>query len=141
MTTFFADAAAGVMVCDSRVTCGGEWWCTDDKVLRIGDELVGFAGDSAESDRWLSWYRAGKNGPMPKIANCSGLLLGKAGVTIVTSDGGFVPVQRGFMGMGSGGTCAVAAFMAGADAETAVHIACQVDSGSGGEVIVHRLKA
>ena len=140
MTTIFADAKEGVMVCDSRVTAGDQWWSTPDKVERVGDELIGFAGDAAESERWMAWYKAGKNGPMPKITECSALILGPSGLRILNSGGGYVACARGFMGMGTGGTCAVAAFMAGADAETAVHIACQIDAGSGGDVIVHKLK-
>ena len=141
MTTIFADAKAGVMVCDSRVTSGTQWWSTPDKVERIGEELIGFAGEAAESDRWLAWYKAGKNGPAPKTTNCSALILGPAGLRILDSSGGYVNVVRGFMGMGSGGTCATAAFIAGADAETAVYIACQIDEGSGGDVLVHKLWA
>jgi ATP-dependent protease HslVU (ClpYQ) peptidase subunit len=141
MTTIFADAAAGVMVCDSRVTAGDQWWSDPDKVERIGDELIGFAGEAAESERWLAWYKAGKNGPAPKISNCSALILGPQGLRILDSSGGVVHVARGYMGLGSGGTCATAAFMAGADAETAVYVACQIDAGSGGDVVVHTLKS
>lgn len=140
MTTIFCDVKDGVMVCDSRVTSGDQWWADPHKVERVGVELIGFCGDAAEGDRWLAWYRAGKNGPMPKIGESSALILSDKGLTILTSDGAYVHVARGFMGMGSGGTCATAAFMAGADAETAVHIACAIDAGSGGDVIVHRLK-
>jgi ATP-dependent protease HslVU (ClpYQ) peptidase subunit len=139
MTTIFADAAAGVMVCDSRVTSGDQWWIDPHKIERVGDELIGFCGDASEGDRWMAWYKGGKNGPMPKIQDSSALILSKKGLTILTSAGGYVPVARGFMGMGSGGTCATAAFMAGADAETAVNIACQIDANSGGDVIVHKL--
>jgi ATP-dependent protease HslVU (ClpYQ) peptidase subunit len=52
-----------------------------------------------------------------------------------------VQIARGFIGIGTGGTCATAAFMAGADAETAVYIACQIDQSSGGDVVVHTLKS
>jgi hypothetical protein len=45
------------------------------------------------------------------------------------------------MGMGSGGTIAMGAFLAGADPKRAVEIACMVDNLSGGKVYVHKLKA
>lgn len=141
MTTIFADAKAGVMACDSMVTNGDQWWADPDKVVRIGEELIGFAGVASESDRWIAWYRAGQNGPMPKVSGSSALILGKDGLRVLDSGGMYVPIARGFMGMGTGGTCATAAFMAGADAETAVYIATQIDPNSGGDVIVHRLKA
>lgn len=140
MTTIFADAKKGVMVCDTRVTSGDQWWEDPQKVVRIGDELIGFAGAATEGDRWLAWYAAGQNGPMPKIANACALVLGPSGLKVLDSSGGFCPIHRGFMGMGSGGTLAVAAYMGGADAKKAVEIACQIDSSSGGRVIVHRLK-
>ena len=139
MTTIFADADEGVMVSDSMTNSGDQWWSDPNKVVRIGDELIGFAGVAAEGDRWLAWYKAGQNGPMPKVPNASALILGPTGLRVLDSSGGFVHIARGFMGMGSGGVCATAAFMAGADAETAVYIACQIDTASGGDVIVHTL--
>ena len=138
MTTIFADANSGVMVCDSKMTLGGEW-ITTTKVIRVGDELVGFSGLASEGERWINWYSTGQNGPRPKVDGSNALLLGPKGLRVLDSSGGMIPVERGFMGTGTGGTCATAAFMAGADAETAVHIACQIDANSGGDVIVHKL--
>jgi ATP-dependent protease HslVU (ClpYQ) peptidase subunit len=139
MTTIFADAKQGIMVCDSMVSNGEQWWADPDKVIRIGDELIGFAGVAAEADRWLAWYKAGQNGPMPKVSGSCALILGPGGLRVLDSNGMYVPVARGFMGTGSGGGYATAAFMAGADAETAVYIATQIDPSSGGDVIVHAL--
>lgn len=139
MTTIFCDAKAGVMVCDSKTTSGEQWWQDPHKVVRIGDELIGFAGVASEGDKWLAWYKGGQNGPMPKVLNACALILSAAGLRCLDSSGGYIEIARGFMGIGSGGTCATAAHMAGADAETAVFIACQIDPGSGGDVIVHAL--
>jgi ATP-dependent protease HslVU (ClpYQ) peptidase subunit len=141
MTTIFADAKRGVMVCDSKATIGDQWLEEDNKVVRIGDELIGFVGVATEGERWLAWYRAGQNGPMPKIPNSSALILGPTGLRVLETSGGAFTVQRGFMGLGSGGTLAVAAYLAGADPKKAVEIACQIDNLSGGRVIVHKLKA
>lgn len=139
MTTIFADAKAGVMVCDSKASVGESWFpCT--KVTRVGDELIGFAGTYVEGERWLKWYSTGQKGPRPKIENSCALVLGPDGLKLLESSGNYVGIDRGFHGVGSGGTCAIAAFMAGVDAERAVHIACAIDVGSGGDVIVHRLK-
>lgn len=138
MTTILASVAEGVMVCDSKATIDGSWFpCT--KVVRIGDELIGFSGVFHEGERWLDWYRDGKRGPRPKIENCTALVLDKSGLRLLEGSGQYVKIERGFHGVGSGGACAIAAHMAGADAETAVHIACEIDAGSGGEVIVHKL--
>lgn len=140
MTTIFADAKSGVMVCESKTIIGSEWIETT-KVVRIGDELIGFSGAAAEGDRWLAWYKAGQNGPKPKVDNCNALILGPDGLRLLDGSGGYVPIERGFLGTGSGGTCAVAAFMAGATPEQAVNIACAIDANSGGKVVVHKLKA
>lgn len=140
MTTIFADAAAGVMVCDSMTGNGDQWWSDPHKVVRIGDELIGFAGLATESERWLAWYKGGQNGPMPKLGGATALILSPSGLRMLDSNGGYIPIVRGFMGSGSGGGEATAAFMAGVDAETAVYIACQIDPNSGGDVVVHTLK-
>jgi ATP-dependent protease HslVU (ClpYQ) peptidase subunit len=50
-------------------------------------------------------------------------------------------MDRGYMGIGSGGSLALAAFLAGADAKKAVEIACTIDNLSGGRVIVHKLRS
>jgi ATP-dependent protease HslVU (ClpYQ) peptidase subunit len=141
MTTIFADSKKGVMVCDSKCTSGDEWWEDANKVVRIGDELIGFAGVATEGERWLAWHKAGQNGPAPKITNSSALILGPSGLKVLESSGATFAVDRGYMGLGSGGKMATAAFMAGADAKRAVEIACQVDNLSGGRIYVHRLKA
>lgn len=139
MTTIFADAKSGVMVTDSKCT-SAEVWYPMTKVHRVGKELVGLAGSVKESLAWLEWYRAGKKGVRPKLENFQGLCLRHDGLYELGPDGLVQLVERGFHGIGSGGGYAVAAFMAGADAERAVHIACGIDVGSGGDVVVHSLK-
>lgn len=139
MTTIFASVAERVMVSDSMTGTGDQWWADPHKVVRIGDELIGFAGVATEAERWLAWYKAGQNGPMPKVMGAIALLLGPLGLRMLDSNGGYVAIARGFIGIGSGGLAATGAFMAGADAETAVYIATQIDPSSGGDVVVHTL--
>ena len=139
MTTIFADAKKGVMVSDSRVTIGNTWHAAT-KVFRIGDDLVAFAGLRSEALKWVDWYSNGKRGPQPKITNSEALILSSDGVVYVDGTGESNPIERGYMGIGSGGSIAVGAFMAGADAKKAVEIACQVDTSSGGAITVHKLK-
>jgi ATP-dependent protease HslVU (ClpYQ) peptidase subunit len=140
MTTIFADATAGVMVCDSKTTSGNQWF-PSTKVHRIGDELIGFAGYRAEALKWLDWHRNGRRGAQPKIANSEALILTADGVTYVDPAGETVPVERGFWGIGSGGAAAMAAYLICRDAETAVYTALEVDANSGGDVVVHTLEA
>lgn len=139
MTTIFADATSGLMVCDSMCSDGGTWFPTT-KVYRVGDELIGLAGSVKEALAWLKWYRGGKRGARPKLEEFSALALRPSGVFEVCADGLEILIERGFHGVGSGGPLAIAAFMAGADSERAVHIACAIDAGSRGDVLTYRLK-
>jgi hypothetical protein len=140
MTTIFADAAAGVMVCDSRCNGGGVWYPIT-KVFRVGDELVGIAGSVKDGRTWLKWYQGGKKGPRPKTEDFVALVLRADGLFEHCQDGLELQVERGYHGIGSGGGYALAAHMGGcADAERAVRIACSIDTGSGGDVVVHTLK-
>lgn len=141
MTTILTDAKKGVMVCDSRAQMGGEWFPCK-KVFAHQGALYGFAGVQTEGLRWLDWYTNGQRGKMPGIANVSIVMLdAENGVRLVEGSGSIFSVERHFYGIGSGGAAAMAAFMAGADARKAVEIACRIDSGSGGDIVVHRLKA
>jgi hypothetical protein len=140
VTTIFADAKAGVMVCDSKCVDGGVWLPLT-KVTRIADELVGIAGNVKEGQAWLKWYRGGKKGPRPKLEDFAALSLRNDGLYSIESDGLELLIERGFHGVGSGGACAIAAFMAGADAEASVQIAARIDTGTGGDVVVHTLKS
>lgn len=141
MTTIFADAKKGVMVCDSKTTIGEQWIEDPAKVVRVGDELIGFAGWATEGDRWLAWYKAGQNGPAPKVTNATALILSREGLRLLDNSGGITVIPSGNLGVGSGGAFARAAFLAGADAKKAVEIACKIDANSGGTVYVHKLKA
>jgi ATP-dependent protease HslVU (ClpYQ) peptidase subunit len=140
MTTIFADAKRGLMVCESKTTLGSTWF-SSTKVHRIDGDLVGFAGYRSEALKWMDWFSNGKRGPQPKITNSEALILSSAGLIYIDGTGESNPIERGFMGIGSGGPVAIGAFMAGADAKKAVEIACQVDANSGGAIYVHKLKA
>jgi hypothetical protein len=140
MTTIFADAKTGVMVCDTKCTSDTEWFPMT-KVFRVGDELIGLAGNVREATSWLRWYAEGKKSARPRGDGFAALILRKDGLFAVSSDGFEMLIERGFYGIGSGGGIAVGAFMAGAAAKKAVEIACNIDANSGGDVLVHKLKA
>lgn len=139
MTTILADLKRGVMVCDSKATCGDSWFPIT-KVYQINGELVGLAGAASEGTRWLDWYANDQRGKMPSIENVSVMILSTDGVRLVEGSGRVVPIERGFHAIGSGGSAALGAFMAGAEARKAVEIATQIDAGSGGQIHVHKLK-
>lgn len=141
MTTIFADAKKGVMVCDSKATLGGEWFPVK-KVFQMGGSLYGVAGMQSVGIRWLEWYTTGQRGKMPSLNDVSIIRLSSEdGVQILEGSGAFFSVERHFYAVGSGATAAMGAYMAGADAKKAVEIACQIDAGSGGAVVAHKLKA
>jgi ATP-dependent protease HslVU (ClpYQ) peptidase subunit len=140
MTTIFADASAGVMVCDSKCT-NDQVWYPITKVHRVNGELIGIAGDVKEGRDWLSWYTKGGKGARPKAESFGALILRKDGKLYEVSPNGLdMVVERGFHGIGSGGGYAIAAAMAGADPRRAVEIACDIDANSGGEIHVHHIK-
>ena len=140
MTTVFADARSGVMVCESKCTSDTVWYPMT-KIHRVHGELVGIAGTLKEAQAWLRWYEKGGKGARPKAECFTALILRKDGKLYeISSDGLDMEVERGFHGVGSGGGYAVAAFLAGADPRRAVEIACEIDAASGGEIHVHTLK-
>jgi hypothetical protein len=141
MTTITADAKRGLMACDSMASTGDAWWpCT--KVYRAGDALVGGAGDVVAVRQFVAWYLDGQRTPKPKIPDsfCC-LVLNPEGLFYWASNLVPVPIERGFHAIGSGGNAALGAMLAGANVKKAVEIACQVDTASGGEVVLHKLKS
>lgn len=140
MTTIAADAKRGLMACDSMTSTSDAWW-PSTKVYRIPDALIGGAGDAASVRQFVSWYADGQRVPKPKLSDsfCV-LVLSKDGLFYWASNLVPEPIERGFHAIGSGGNAALGAMLHGAGVLKAVEIACQVDSSSGGEVILHKLK-
>lgn len=140
MTTVAADARRGVMACDSMTSTSDSWW-PSTKVHRAGDALIGGAGEASAIRLFVAWYADGQRQPKPKIPDsfCA-LVLTKEGLFYWASNLVPEPIERGFHAIGSGGNAALGAMLAGATVQKAVQIACQVDSSSGGEVVLHKLK-
>jgi hypothetical protein len=140
MTTICADAKRGMMACDSMTSTSDSWW-PSTKVYRAGDALIGGAGEAASVRQFVTWYADGQRLPRPKIAdNFCALVLSKEGLSYWASNLVPEPIERGFHAIGSGGNAALGAMLAGANAKRAVEIACEVDTSSGGEVVLHKLK-
>lgn len=150
MTTIFACAASGVMVCDSRVVLDTGVWFPCTKIFRWRGELIGVAGDAKDGDAWIDWHKAGRVKKPPKPANhdeFEALILRPSGLFYVTEGAHEIKQERGFHGIGSGGGCAIAVYVAlkrlgiEPDAKLCVQAACEADSGTGGRVRVYHLKA
>jgi hypothetical protein len=138
MTTIAASVTEGVMVSDSKYSAGGTWF-PGPKVFRLGNELVGCCGTVKHWQDFLKWYRGGKRGTRPKGEDYGALILRADGLYTFDSNGCEIRVERGFHAVGSGEHAAIAVMLAGHSAKEAVEIACQVDTGSGGDVKVYRL--
>lgn len=134
MTCIAADARAGIMVSDSRCT-SGETWYPITKVFRVRNEIVGFAGDVKIGQRWLKWYRGDRRTPVGKLGDeFIGLILRDGELFEACSNGLELRIERKFHAVGSGGHAALGAMLAGASAEQSVAIACDIDTGCGGEI-------
>lgn len=139
MTTVAADARTGVMVADTMVS-DGVLRTRMRKITRVGDALVGVAGEVSEIQAWLKWYQAGQRGAKPKVTTFSALVLTKKGLTqhIGTSE---MEVEQGFLAIGSGCMAAQALLVAGHTVEEAVTVACEVDPNSSLPIHVESLAA
>lgn len=139
MTTIAASVKEGVMVSDSKCGNGTTWYPTT-KIYRIAGELVGCSGNVKCINRWLKWVRNGRKGPCPKTESFGALMLRPDGLYKADVDGSEIQIERGFHATGSGEHAAIAALLLGHTAKEAVEVACLVDDGSGGDVVVFNLK-
>lgn len=140
MTTIAADAKRGLMACDSMTSTMDSWW-PSTKVHRVPGALIGGAGEAAGIRTFVAWYSDGQRSPKPKIPDsfCA-LVLTSEGLCYWASNLVPEPIERGFHAIGSGGNAALGAMLAGASVQKAVQIACEIDTSSGGEVVLHKLK-
>jgi hypothetical protein len=140
MTTIASDAKRGLMAADSMTSTSDSWW-PSTKIHRVEGALIGGAGEAASIRQFVTWYSDGQRMPKPKIAdNFCALVLNAEGLFYWASNLVPEPIERGFHAIGSGGNAALGALLAGANVKRAVEIACLVDTGSGGEVVLHKLK-
>lgn len=140
MTTILADSKLGVMVADSNVSDEDRVW-SGKKVFRIKGALIGLAGNDADREAFLPWYRSGFDGKI-KFDNGAALILCKAGLFFF--DKHYVKPVRlasGREAIGSGGKAAMCAYEAlwFTDPRRAVSIVCKHDAGSRAPVRVYRL--
>jgi hypothetical protein len=140
MTTIAADARRGLMACDSMTSTADSWW-PSTKVHRAAGALIGGAGEAASIRQFVAWYADGQRMPKPKISdNFCALVMSAEGLFYWASNLVPEPIERGFHAIGSGGNAALGALLAGASVQKAVQIACEIDTSSGGEVVLHKLK-
>jgi ATP-dependent protease HslVU (ClpYQ) peptidase subunit len=137
MTTIAANLSE--MAGDSRVTVGSICYHTD-KVFRIGDSIVGVAGDANNTTKFLAWMR--KECPPDEVGmilddehTFSALVLNPRGLFYYCDCVEPDRVHDKCMAIGSGADIAVTAMHFGKTPTEAVHVACKLNtSDSGGPV-------
>lgn len=105
------------------------------KIFRVGDEIIGFAGELQCGLAFVEWYR-NRSKPKPDIDDFSALVLSKEGITMYESRLVPLPVMEKFAAIGTGCDAAIAAMHMGADPRRAVKVACKVRSDCGPPVRV-----
>lgn len=140
MTTIVCTANA--MAADTRVS-----WTEGDvvyntsfatKVYRVGDELVGMAGDTPSGLRLLEWMRNGGKGRKPKLTkDTAAVRLNRDGIfTFDGRDPEWLQIDAKFFAIGSGARWATGAMEMGADLRKAVEVAMKYDPATGGTITV-----
>lgn len=126
----------GVLATDSQCTDNG-LRCYRKKIWSIGGDIITVAGDLCPAMKFIEWYGGDKE--MDKIDGDFECLVIKASGRMYTYDSNLVPLgarllKGGYVAFGSGRDFAIGAMRMGADAKSAIRIACEYDCYSGGRV-------
>src|SRR5690349_5802076 len=112
------------MACDSRSSYDdGDFFACDDKIERIGDELVGCAGKYGDIFKFLAWYK-NQSGERPDLTDSdfTAVVLNRRGIFVY--DGTTYPsrIAQSFFTIGSGSKAAKAAMLCGKTPAEAIAI-------------------
>ncbi len=142
MTTIAASVAEGVMVCDTRIQIEGDVWWPGEKVTRVGDALIGGAGDVVSIRKFIDWYKAGRKPMKTKFdgGDFEALVLDPSGLSWWGTTLAAVAIPRGWHAIGTGGKTAIGAMFEKANCTRAVQIAAMVDTNTGGDIQTHKLR-
>lgn len=119
----------GVMAGDTAVTDRGTYCGASRKVFHHGGALLGFCGCLGAMAQVRDWFLAGAEGEPPELSGDSEGL-------IIRTDGKAewlgpprkrVEIDGDYFAIGSGFQIAMGALAAGASAERAIEIACDMD--------------
>jgi ATP-dependent protease HslVU (ClpYQ) peptidase subunit len=124
------------MAADRKVVDGDTNYHTR-KICRIGQSLVGAAGDNSaivKFFRWLEKHGRGKQPTFTEEEDFEGMVLTPSGLFVYDKSCQPDEVVDSFYAIGSGKQAALAAMHMGASPTQAVEIACLVDNSSGGPV-------
>jgi ATP-dependent protease HslVU (ClpYQ) peptidase subunit len=120
------------MACDSRLSWDSEVATVADKVLRIGDALIGCAGHTESVFKFLEWYRIRGDRPdFDSERSFEVVELTRKGIFIYVNSTFPMKLCDGVYACGSGGSAAKAAMLCGKTPAEAVAIAIKCDKNSG----------
>lgn len=133
MTTIAANKTT--MAADSKTDCDGTWFGTT-KLYRIGDSIVGAAGDNSAIVKFITWFR-NKRTKRPTFSDnesFSALILTPRGLFHMDDSMGMDLVKDDYFAVGSGAVAALVAMDCGLSPTEAVEAACKRDQLTGGPV-------
>ena len=126
---------------DSKCTVG-ELHYPEDKVYRIGKNLIGVAGDNAGIEVFLRWWCGNRKKPLElgKGQSFTALVVSKHGIWIYGNCSLGDKLKRDWHAIGSGAGVAIGAIRMGASPQEAIRIACEETNFSGAPVEFWPLK-
>lgn len=146
MTTVVVDRKLRMMAADRMLVCGGNQRSKYQKIVRLDDVLIGFAGGAEEGVAFECWYEDqqrlqrgeptenpdDKDAHYPRSDAFHALVLHKTGQLSWYGKAGYpVNITDRYFGIGSGSDFALGALYAGADLRTAILVAEKLDTNSG----------
>lgn len=136
MTTIAADRHT--IACDSAIDPGdGTSFRVTTKLHEIPGGWAGYAGTVSVAVELIKWLRSGKRRKKKEFARkdeASVLIAKRSGLWLLDQEYLLLELAEPYFAIGSGSVAARAAFMAGADAASAVEIAIALDPKSDGPV-------
>ena len=135
----------GKTLAADRLVCAGNMRATTTKVVRHGEELIGFCGSLPIAAELRNWYLAGADPDMfPSNADgdeSSELIVVKRDGQLHVYAGSYMPfeIEDDVCAFGAGGEAAMGALLFGATAEEAVAIASKVNITCGNGIDVLHL--
>jgi hypothetical protein len=131
------------MACDSRTSFeSGEFFTCDDKIERVGQALIGCAGDVGAIFKFLAWYR-NQDRDRPEFTEdekFDAVALTKDGIYYFAGCAFGCKVIQPFFSIGSGAMAAKAAMLCDKSPAEAVAIAVKCDKNTAAPVRVVALK-
>ena len=124
-----------MMAADTKTVCGESWFHTS-KLVRIGRNVVGVAGDSTAIEKFLAWYRKprSKRPEFKDSESFSALVLTPGGLYHVDESLSMDMVHDDYFAVGSGAIAALVAMDCGLSPVDAIEAAARRDINTGGRI-------